>query len=114
MRAGDLRERVTIQQLTEQSDGHDGFITSWSALRQRVSAQIAALTGRELEQAKAIDPRAAYEVKVRYWSGSMDAPITGVQFIWHHGSKNRTLTPIEPFREVEPRQTLAVFAREAA
>lgn len=113
MRAGDLRERMTIEQQSEQPDDHDGFDEDWSPLRHRVPAQIAALTGRELEQAKAIDPRAAYEVKIRYWRNSQETRIPGLRFVWHHGAYNRTLTPIEPFREVEPRETLAVFCREA-
>jgi head-tail adaptor len=113
MRAGDFRERVTIEQQTEVSDGHDGFTESWGPVRTRVAAQILPLAGRELEQARLIDPRAAHEVKIRYWTGSNDTRIPGLRFIWHHGFTNRTLTPIEPFREVEPRQTLVVFAREA-
>lgn len=113
MRAGEFRHRLSMQQQSESSDGHDGYDEAWGTLRARVAANVAPLTGRELEQARQIDPRAALEVKVRYWVGYHETRIPGLQFVWHDGSRNRTLTPIEPFREIEPRETLAAVCREA-
>lgn len=112
MRAGEFRHRLTMQVQSEQSDGHDGYIDAWSPFRTRVPAEIAPLSGRQLELARQIDPRAAHEVKVRYWAASHDTRITALRFVWHDGAYPRTLTPIEPFREIEPRQTLAVTCRE--
>lgn len=113
MRAGEFRHRLTMLVESEQSDGQDGYDDSESTLRRRIPAQIVPLAGRELERARQIDPRAAHEVKVRYWAGYQETRIPGLLFVWHDGSYDKSLTPIEPFREIEPRQTLAVVVREA-
>lgn len=113
MRAGAYRHRLSMQAQSDQSDGHDGYTEAWTTLRSRVPAKVEPLTGHELDRARQIDPRAAHEVTVRYWAGYHATRIPGLQFIWHDGAFPRTLTPIEPFREIEPRQTLAVTCREA-
>lgn len=113
MRAGQFRHRLSVQDQSETSDGHDGYLETWTTTRTRIPGQVMPLAGRELERARQIDPRAALEVSFRYWSGYHTARIPGLQFIWHDGAYDRTLTPIEPFREIEPRQTVAVVVREA-
>lgn len=113
MRAGELRHRLTVQEQSDRSDGHDGYDETWTTARARIPGLVVPLAGRELERARQIDPRAAHEVRVRYWRGHHQTRIPGLQFVWHDGTENRTLTPIEPFREIEPRQMLAVTCKEA-
>ncbi len=115
MNAGDLRQRVTVQTRTETEDGHDGFTTAWTAALSRTPAVVVALSGRELERARVVDPRASHEVRLRYWSAYSTALAGGrARLIWHDGDiGDRTLEPVEPPREVEPRKTLAMVCREA-
>lgn len=47
MQAGQLRERVTIEDEVRQANGQGGFVTSWAPIAQKVPAKIIALTGDE-------------------------------------------------------------------
>lgn len=116
MRAGELRDRVTIEVPSQKSDGHDGFERDkWApVLPRRRSARVAPLEGRSLERARQIDPRAGHEVAVRYWAGWSQSFTKRARIVFHDGSTDRVLEPIEPPREIEPRETLAVACREAA
>lgn len=96
-----LRARVTIQTRVEVSDGHDGFTETWTDGPARIAAEVEPLVGRDLEVARQIDPRAAYQVTLRSWSRYRTALLSGrARLIWHDGSSNRTLEIIEPPREL--------------
>lgn len=116
MKAGDLPDRVTIQTRAETTDGHDGYTESWSAVRSRIAAQVIALAGHDLDRARQIDPRAGYEVRVRWWSAyGTDLDGGRARLIWHDGAVgNRTLEIVEPPREVDRRVMLAMRCRELA
>jgi SPP1 family predicted phage head-tail adaptor len=114
MRAGAFRHRVTVQTQTRVSDGHDGYVPSWVTSRARIAAKVATLDGRDLDRARQIDPRAGFEVSLRYWADYRDEmPAKGMRIVYHDGDTDRTLEPVEPLREPEYRQTLAVICREA-
>ena len=67
MTASDLPHRLTLEARTEVSDGHDGFTETWAAVRRRIAAKVEPLQGRDLERARAVDPRISHEVTLRYW-----------------------------------------------
>lgn len=114
MRAGEYRQRVTVQTQTRVSDGHDGYVVTWGNSRARIAAKVATLDGRDLDRARQIDPRAGYEVSLRYWQDyRTEMPAKGMRFLYHDGDTDRTLEPVEPVREPEYRQRLAVICREA-
>lgn len=66
MRAGSLRHRVTLTDRTEVDDGHHGFTAVPVTLASRIPAYVEPLTGRELDRAQMIDPRATHLVTLRY------------------------------------------------
>lgn len=113
---GDLRHRVSIQTRTESADGHGGFSETWATVATRRAAQVVTLEGRDLERASQIDPRAAFEVHLRYWRGHNDVLVGGrARLVWHDEGAvgDRTLELIGPPREVVPRTTLTLLAHEA-
>lgn len=112
--AGELEQRVSVQLLTEQSDGHDGFVDTWSLVRRRLAAKVVPLAGRELERARAVDPRSSHEVTFRYWRQYSQELTSRSRVIYHDVGGDRTLEPVEPPREVIFRDTLSVVCREAA
>lgn len=117
MQAGELRHRVTIQSLTETSDGHDGLVPSWSnTSRVRLAAKVEPLNGRDLERARQIDPRASHGVTLRYWSAyATDLKAGRARLVFHDGDRgDRTFEIVEVPREVEPRVSLVMTCKEAA
>jgi head-tail adaptor len=117
MQAGLLRERVTVQQPTQVSDGHDGYEEdTWANVTPtRRSAGVVALSGRTLDTARQVDPRASHEVMLRHWSGYASVLGTRSRIVWHDGSNgDRVLEPVEPPRETEFRETVAVICKESA
>lgn len=115
MRAGELRQRVTVRQYTEADDGHLGMTTTALPIRNRISAQVEPLQGRDLERARAIDPRAAFRVRLRYWQ-DYRTDLAGGRFYlqWHDGRVGRELEAIEPPVEVESRVAITFACRERA
>ena len=116
MKAGELRHRVSIQKRTEESDGHDGVTESWLTFRHRVSAKVVQLNGRDLERARAVDPRASWEVTLRYWHTYSETLVGGrARVLFHDGrTGDRQLEPVEPPRETEYREALVMLCKEAA
>lgn len=68
MRAGMLRHRVTIRAYAaEVTDGHGGFTDGpATTIASRLPAAVEPLSGRELDRAMQIDPRAAFSVTLRF------------------------------------------------
>lgn len=113
--AGAYRQRVSIRRDVEADDSHGGFTTTPTITRARIAASVAALTGRDLERARAIDPRAAFLVGLRYWTDHLDDLKGGrFQIVWHDGATDRVLEVVEPPREVEHRVRLEFACREAS
>ena len=65
MRAGPLRQRVTVQTLTETRDQYGQMVPSWSAAG-IYWAEIKNLTGREATNAKQISASVTHSVRMRY------------------------------------------------
>ena len=116
LRAGDLLQRVTVQASTETSDGHDGFTVAWAdTSRRRIAAKVLPLSGRDLERARQIDPRASHEVTLRYWRDySTDLDGGRARLVLHDGDVgDRTFEIVEAPRESERRVALAMTCKEA-
>lgn len=117
MNAGDLMHRVTVQTLTEASDGHDGLVETWAdSSRRRIAARVVPLSGRDLERARQIDPRASHEVSLRFWKDyGTDLKAGRARLVFHDGSQgDRTLEIVEVPRETEYRVRLDMLCKEAA
>lgn len=117
MQAGDLRQRVSVQNRTETADGHDGWTVAWATNPgvRRIAARVAPLQGRDLERARQIDPRASHEVVLRWWAAyGTDLDGGRARLIWHDGViGDRTLEIVEPPRDTEDRVALTMTVKES-
>ncbi len=68
MRAGDLRHRVTIQQLTTTRDAEGVTTETWTNVA-TVWAAVEPLQGREYFQAQAVNAEVTTRVRIRYRAG---------------------------------------------
>lgn len=115
MRAGLLRQRVSVRRDLEADDGHQGFTTTTVTVRTRIAAEVTALVGRELERAQTIDPRAAFLVRLRYWRTYAEDLIGGrCVLVWHDGIRDRELEAVAPPRETVHRVSLELTCKELA
>jgi SPP1 family predicted phage head-tail adaptor len=66
VRAGALRHRITIERLTEEFDSDDGVVSeSWEPFAGPLSAEIVALSGRELIAAQAVQSKVSTRIRIR-------------------------------------------------
>lgn len=117
MTGGELRHRVTIQNRTEISDGHDGFTESWTAVQSRIAGWVRPLAGRDVERARQVDPRATHELVLRFWHAyGSDLDGGRARVIWHddQAQGDRTFELVEPPRELIARERLVMLCREQA
>ena len=68
MRAGRLRHRGVLQQVTETRDAHGGVTETWTE-RARPWVSIKPLHGREAMYANQVDSNITHEIRMRYDSG---------------------------------------------
>jgi head-tail adaptor len=87
--SGAYRHRVTIQNLVEVSDGHDGTNESWPDVHARWPARVRPLMGRDLELARQVDPRISHEVSFRYWAAYPTELDGGRARLVYHGLTDR-------------------------
>ena len=116
MHAGDLFHRVSIQNRTETDDGHGASDETWSTVQSRIAARVVPLSGRDLERARQIDPRASHEIRLRYWRAHNDDLDGGrARVIWHDDGAigDRTLELVGPPVETVHRDTLLMTCRES-
>ena len=72
MRAGDLRNRITLQQ-REETRGPDGeVITGWVDFAANVPASVIPLSGREIVAAGELQGEVQARVKIRWQDGVLD------------------------------------------
>lgn len=117
MTAGDLKHRITLQALTETSDGHDGYTQTWANIAPaRRAAMVRPLRGRDLERAQQIDPRATHDVILRFWrTYSTDLDGGRARLVFHDGDVgDRTFEIVGPPVETKSRSALTLIAKEAA
>lgn len=113
--AGALRQRVTVQTVTEVSDGHDGYTDTTVTVHARIPARVQPLMGRDLERARQIDPRISHEVCLRYWRAYATDLDGGRVTLVYHDHADRRLEVIGPPIDVDERHVeLRLLCREAA
>jgi len=85
MTVGDANQRVTVQVRTETPDGKDGVTEAWADLApRRRAARVKPLAGRDLERARAVDPRISHEVTLFYWRAYRAHLVGGrAQLVYH-------------------------------
>lgn len=118
MRAGELKDRVTVQTRTETSDGHDGITEAWASARddlKRRPAAVTQLTGRDLVGAQQIDPRLSHEIVMRYWA-TYRTDLTGgrARLVYHDRGTDRLFEIVGPPREATRARELRMLCRELA
>lgn len=115
MRAGTLRQRVTIEQRSKTSDGHDGYVTTWTPAHTRIPGKVAPLLGRDLERARQIDPRITHEVTLRFWRNYRNDLDGGRARIVYHDTTDRIFEIVGPPVDVDERHVeLRQTCKEAA
>lgn len=115
LQAGEMRQRVTIQVLTEQSDGHDGVVSEWTTVHRRIPARVRPLSGRDLERARQTDPRITHDVTLRFWRNYPADLAGGRSRFIYHDIIDRELEIVGPPVDVEERHVqLVQTCKEAA
>lgn len=112
MRAGELRDRVTITSKNEVKDTHFGFTDEALVVAQRIPAAVSQLSGRELDWAQQIDARVTHQARIRY-RPDVKAGMTVV----HHDGRtgDRTYEIVSPPKEMDNvHRQLQLLCREAA
>lgn len=113
--AGALPHRVSIQLLSEQSDGKDGYVDDLTTVHRRIPARVRPLLGRDLERAHQVDPRITHEVTLRYWRNYANDLMGGRSTIVYHDSTDRVFDIIGPPIDVEEQHIeLRQTCKEAA
>lgn len=70
MQAGALRHRITIEQRVDEVDSDDGALDeSWAHAFGPISAEIVALSGRELIAAQAVQSKISTRIRIRHRPG---------------------------------------------
>lgn len=70
MRAGALRHRIWIDEKVAEIDSDDGLMAeSWEAFAGPLSAEISALSGRELIAAQAVQSKVTTRIRIRMLPG---------------------------------------------
>jgi SPP1 family predicted phage head-tail adaptor len=118
MRAGELKDRVSIQTRTETSDGHDGIVETWASSREdlkRRPAAVEQLTGRDLYSAQQIDPRLSHRVRLRYWGSYLTDLVGGrARLVYHDRGTDRLFEIVGSPQETVRRRELTSMCRELA
>jgi SPP1 family predicted phage head-tail adaptor len=92
MRAGILRNYITIQQPTETHDGNLELVLTWSTFTQ-CWAEILPLNGREYWTAKQVLPEITGKIRIRYITGI--TPKMRILFGTRYFNINAVLNPDE-------------------
>ncbi len=103
MRAGDLRQRVTIQQASYTRNAYAERVTNWSTFA-TVWGAVEALNGRELVEARQVQAEINIRVRIRYRAG-----ITAQMRVTFSG---RTLEIVAPPIEHTRRREMWLLCKE--
>ncbi|MFW6331221.1 MAG: phage head closure protein [Gemmatimonadota bacterium] len=113
IRAGDLRDRVTVQEETLTDDDRGGKTSGgWSAVSgmSRIPAQVKPLDGDERIAALQAQSGISHEVRMRYRTGITSA----MRLLWHAYGADRTLYITSPPVVTGHAEGLRFLAREDA
>lgn len=105
IKAGDLRHRVGLERSTVATNAHGDPVPAWSAVGEQW-AQVEVLGGRELADARQVNPRASYSVLLRYTAEAL--PTERDRLTWEGRVLNVVNVQVDPVRE-----SVVVLAEEA-
>ena len=91
MKAGQLRHRITIQQLSTTRDDYGGGVEAWADFATDIPASVQPLSGRELIAAQAAMSTVTTKFGMRYIQG-----VTAAMRIVFGGEVYNMLPPIDP------------------
>ncbi|HWT12295.1 MAG TPA: phage head closure protein [Allosphingosinicella sp.] len=97
MRAGRLRDRVTLRRQTNIETGKGGYTQAWTTVvgMERIHAEVIGQSGRESVIASTLQGVATYQINIRFRSGET-APQAKDQIIWHAPGGDVELNVIAP------------------
>lgn len=90
MRAGRLRHRVTLQQLTQVPDGGGGYTEDWTDVA-TVWAAVEPLRGQERYEAQQVQATLSHRITIRYRAG-----VEPSMRVVHDGRVFNVLSVIDP------------------
>lgn len=94
IRAGELRERITIQQLTESVNASSGAVSAGWSTWWSVRAKVEALSGTEGSEGDAAVARRSYKVTTRWKTGLT----TDMRIVWGDQTLLITSAVADPLR----------------
>jgi SPP1 family predicted phage head-tail adaptor len=90
MRAGSLRQIVTIQARSTSKDSFGQQLPSWSTYLSGVPAEIQALSGRELIAAQAVQAEVTHQITLRYHPMLADPlAVAAMRIVYINGAVTR-------------------------
>lgn len=92
MEAGALRHRITIQTPTETEGTKGQPVIVWKPFRQRIAAEVRALSGAELFNAQQTQADVTFSVSLRWFYGVTSK----MRILWHDSPCDRTLAILVP------------------
>ena len=114
MRAGRLRERITVKRLTSTATGRGATVRSWATVpgMARIPAEVIGQSGRESVIANTLQGTATYQVNIRWLA---EGPRASDQIIWHAAGGDVELNVLAPpVDRYGTRQELQIFADTSA
>jgi SPP1 family predicted phage head-tail adaptor len=103
LRAGRLRERITIRRQGDVPDGKGGFTRDWTTVAEDLPAEVLAQSGREGLLVNTFQGTAAYKITVRYRTDLE----THDQILWNGEELNIIAPPGDPWGKREETQIFA-------
>lgn len=107
LRAGRLREQITIRRQTRAPDGAGGWTDSWETLAANLPAEVLGQNGREAVIANTLQGVATYKITVRYREDLRASD----QIVWRGDELNIIAPPADPWGT---REELQIFADTSA
>lgn len=110
VRAGDLRQRITLTDVGEAKTLRGGFVSAPVVIAARIPAQVMPLSGIALVRAQQIDPRSQYSVVLRY----RPAITARLSLTYHARGGDKTFEILNVNDTDEAHHDLTLLCREAA
>jgi len=114
MRAGRLRDRITVRRLTNTPTGKGGSTRSWANVPEmvRMPAEVIGQSGREAVIVNTLQGTATYQVNIRW---RPNGPRASDQIIWHSPGGDVELNVLAPpVDRYGTREELQIFADTSA
>jgi SPP1 family predicted phage head-tail adaptor len=80
-RAGNLRERITIERPTAVPDGYGGQVDGWEAVATSIAAEVKPISGNATTEAEVLVGTATHRIMIRLWGSTAGVDATH-RVIW--------------------------------